>query len=228
MSARKQLKRLNRDTKKAARCLFEIKDIRDELNILKTIAKSQQKVQAKLARSKTGQACHDCHTGNNLGPDINAQYALSDILELDQAAAQAQEALQTTLALQDSQIANLQAEESAQQGRILFVFTLFTVVFVPLSFFTSLFALNVDDFLQAPPWALIVIFTAPLPLLGLAALYVYYSGKNNSSTSDQNSAQLRSDPVSKENSKKTYLGRLIKRGRRWETGSQDTEANHEG
>ncbi|KAL3595568.1 hypothetical protein FPOAC2_09911 [Fusarium poae] len=206
MTARQQLDLLNRGTTDAAEYLFKIKDIRDELNILKTIAKSQHKVQSGLTRGKTGQTCHNCHIGSNSGPDINAQYVLSDILELDQAASQAQEALQTTLSLQDSQIANLQAEESAQQGRILFVFTLFTVVFVPLSFFTSLFALNVDDFLSAPPWALIVIFTAPLPLLGLAALYVYYSGKNDSSKSDKKSTNRpKPDPEAKESpGKKTH------------------------
>ncbi|KAF5572117.1 ankyrin unc44 [Fusarium pseudocircinatum] len=133
------------------------------------ISESQQKVQSRLTRSKTGLTCHDCHIGHNLGDDINAQYVLSDILELDQAAAQTQEALQTTIQLQDSHIANLQAEESAKQGRTLYIFTLFTIVFVPLSFFSSLFALNVDDFLKTPTWALIVI------------CYVHYTKKDDSS-----------------------------------------------
>ncbi|KAJ3536507.1 hypothetical protein NM208_g5691 [Fusarium decemcellulare] len=201
-----QLTELKEATEKAAKLLFKIKDVRDELNILKTIARSQQKVQFGMAGKKLKPTCHTCH---NLDNDLTAQYILGDLNELDKAAAQTQEALHTTITLQDSQIANLQAEESveqsrlaniqanesakqsklaynqaeesknlgelaADQGRIVLVFTLATVLFAPLSFFSSLFALDVETFLEAPAWAVAVIFTAPLPLLGLAGAYAFW------------------------------------------------------
>ncbi|KAH9226173.1 hypothetical protein K456DRAFT_1147298 [Colletotrichum gloeosporioides 23] len=44
------------------------------------------------------------------------------------------------------------------------VFTVVTILFLPLSFLTSLFALDVASFLQAPPWALGVIFSVSFGL----------------------------------------------------------------
>ncbi|KAI2609523.1 uncharacterized protein GGS25DRAFT_219473 [Hypoxylon fragiforme] len=37
-------------------------------------------------------------------------------------------------------------------------FTVSTIIFLPLSFLSSLFALDVASFQQAPPWALLTIF----------------------------------------------------------------------
>jgi hypothetical protein len=52
MTARQQLDLLNRGTTDAAEYLFKIKDIRDELNILKTIAKSHTKFNPDLPAAR--------------------------------------------------------------------------------------------------------------------------------------------------------------------------------
>ncbi|KAI9893444.1 MAG: hypothetical protein M1814_006741 [Vezdaea aestivalis] len=46
--------------------------------------------------------------------------------------------------------ARIQAQEAAGQSRIILVFTIFTVIFLPLSFFTSLFGMNVREWSGTP------------------------------------------------------------------------------
>ncbi|KAL6352541.1 hypothetical protein LRP88_14311 [Fusarium phalaenopsidis] len=154
--------------------LCHIKDIRDELNILMSIARFQRKVQVTMA-------------GKGTDEDLSSHYLLRDIKELDKFAEQTQEAVKTTLTLQESDIAGFQAEianwqasesvkqgkESFKQGKIVLIFTLVTVWFLPLSFLTSLFALDVATFMQAPAWAFYIIFLVPLIFLGSAVGYVW-------------------------------------------------------
>ncbi|KAF3812131.1 hypothetical protein GCG54_00009815 [Colletotrichum gloeosporioides] len=153
------------DTMKAARLLFEIKDVRDELNILRTIAEYQQKVQLGLNGIVPGIVFADSVDWDE---DETAKYVSSDIEELDRLAKKTEEALNTTITIYESEIGNLQAKEAAEQGKRVMVFTLVTVFFLPLSFLSSLFALDVNSFLEAPWWSLVVIFVVPLPFLHAA------------------------------------------------------------
>ncbi|RSL93024.1 hypothetical protein CDV31_014904 [Fusarium ambrosium] len=154
--------------------LCHIKDIRDELNILMSIARFQRKVQVTM-------------DGKGAGEDLSSQYLLKDMKELDKFAEQTQEAVKTTLTLQESDIASFQAqianwqaresmkqgEESVKQGKIVLIFTLVTVWFLPLSFLTSLFALDVATFMKTPAWAFYIIFLVPLMFLISAIGYVW-------------------------------------------------------
>ncbi|KAI1398184.1 hypothetical protein F4819DRAFT_44601 [Hypoxylon fuscum] len=79
---------------------------------------------------------------------------------MDSLASRIQSAVDSTLSLLHSEIANFQTEESVKQGRILMTFTLITIIFLPLSFLSSLFALDVESFQKTPPWAFGVIFGA--------------------------------------------------------------------
>ncbi|KAI8723086.1 hypothetical protein NCS52_00163600 [Fusarium sp. LHS14.1] len=160
----KKMKGLQKALKKVAKQLCDIKDIRDELNILKSIAAFQHKVQSTMA-------------GNGAKEELSSYYLLRDIEELDRFADQTQEAVKTTLTLQESGIANWQASESFNQGKIVLVFTLVTVWFLPLSFLTSLFALDVASFMDAPAWAFYIIFLVPLIFLALAIVYVWKGDK---------------------------------------------------
>ncbi|KAF7928957.1 uncharacterized protein EAE97_009799 [Botrytis byssoidea] len=54
--------------------------------------------------------------------------------------------INTLLDLRQAEFGRLQAYDSARQSNSIFVFTIMTIVFLPLSFLTSLFALNVSDF----------------------------------------------------------------------------------
>ncbi|KAJ0357967.1 hypothetical protein COL154_009619 [Colletotrichum chrysophilum] len=131
---------------KAARLLFEIKDVRDELNILRTIVEYQQKVQLGL-NGIVPEYQQMMQLGlNGIVPGIafansvdwdedeTAKYVANDIEELDRLAKKTEEALNTTITIYESEIGNLQAKEAAEQGKRVMVFTLVTVFFVSLLF----------------------------------------------------------------------------------------------
>ncbi|KAF4447042.1 Serine threonine- phosphatase 6 regulatory ankyrin repeat subunit C [Fusarium albosuccineum] len=122
-----------------------IKDIRDELKILLTVAGYQKTIQADLGVVPS---------------ERSAEYIVKDLEEMDATAEQIQKAVETLLSLEESEIANLQAMEGIRQGNLLMAFTVATVVFVPLSFVTSLFALDVASFLSSPHWAYWIIGVA--------------------------------------------------------------------
>ncbi|KAH0443971.1 hypothetical protein CcaCcLH18_00797 [Colletotrichum camelliae] len=99
--------------KKAAQLLFEIKDVRDELNILRTIAEFQRKVQSRMnGRELTA-------TSPILDEDLTAVYVRNDIDEMDQLAGRIKDALHTTITLYESEI-------SLDQGKRVMMFTVIT------------------------------------------------------------------------------------------------------
>ncbi|KAI8294060.1 hypothetical protein K4K56_003099 [Colletotrichum sp. SAR 10_98] len=110
-------------TRDAAKLLFEIKDVRDELNILKTIAEYQGKVQSLMDDNGPSD------TDDGFDEDLTAKYVTKDIKELDGLAKKTEDALHTTITLYESEIANLQAKEAADQGKRVMVFTVVTVWF---------------------------------------------------------------------------------------------------
>ncbi|RSL79740.1 hypothetical protein BHE90_001537 [Fusarium euwallaceae] len=118
------MERLRDALKAESEQLWYIKDIRDELNILKSIAACQRKVQSTMA-------------GIGTNEELSSDWLLRSIKELENFAEQTQEAVKTTLALQErdlasfqADIANLQASESVKQGGTVLVFTLVTIWFV--------------------------------------------------------------------------------------------------
>ncbi|KAF5012599.1 hypothetical protein FDECE_1366 [Fusarium decemcellulare] len=117
--------------KKAEKLYCDIKDVRDELNILKSVAQYQGIVQRGLAGKREKEV------------DLSANYVVNDLKEMDIVADRIQSA--------QSEIANF-------QGKILMVFTFATVLFLPLSFLSSLFALDVASFQQTPAWTFVTIF----------------------------------------------------------------------
>ncbi|KAH6880036.1 hypothetical protein B0T10DRAFT_519632 [Thelonectria olida] len=162
---------------KAQKLSSHIKDIRDELNILKATAKYQKPIQDALSGDRAMQA------------GLTASYIVNDIEEMDNVADRLQSAVNTTLSLQQSEIANYQATiansqaelsvqqglEGMKQGRTLMVFTVITILFLPMSFLSSMFALDVASFQQAPWWAFVVIFVVSLVIFLPLAAYSIYS-----------------------------------------------------
>uniref|UniRef100_A0A093V039 Ankyrin repeat domain-containing protein 50 n=1 Tax=Talaromyces marneffei PM1 TaxID=1077442 RepID=A0A093V039_TALMA len=142
----------------------EIKDIRDELHILSTVLEDQETVlddmheniramkAAKIERgetkkSETTLSYHSLpervrmHQKVVHGLEKQAEktyVALKDLLDLKQKQANVSEA----------RTQGKQAAETARQGQTLMLFTIITVFFLPLSFMSSFFALNVDEFVR--------------------------------------------------------------------------------
>ncbi|KAL2838029.1 hypothetical protein BJY01DRAFT_220329 [Aspergillus pseudoustus] len=138
--------------------LSEAKDIRDELNMIRTVLQHQQHVlddfqevmfdiwkkeqwsQLEVKkRFKDQQRTIDMHLKDIDRMDKQAERiysSITDLLDLKQKHANAFEA----------RFARDQAAGTARQGKILMVFTIVTIVFLPLSFITSIFTIQLPEF----------------------------------------------------------------------------------
>ncbi|KAM0815307.1 putative KRR-R motif-containing protein 1 [Seiridium cardinale] len=142
--------RKSRDLSEETNLLKVVKDIQDELNIIKTVLLGQKKV---LDATR-----NILHTGNK---DFAVFYdALSKIDVTHQAvdklihdAQRTQDNINHLLDLRQKE-ANLSeaiwarkaSEDTTLQGRTIMVFTVVTIVFLPITFLTSLFALDISSF----------------------------------------------------------------------------------
>ncbi|KAF5570167.1 ankyrin [Fusarium phyllophilum] len=140
--------------KKAKNLYCDIKDVRDEHNILKSVAQYQQIVQRGLAGKEVDESW------------FSSTYVVKDLKELDSIAQRIQSA--------QSEVANRQATEATRQGKTVMTFTFATVLFLPLSFLSSLFALDVTSFQEAPAWAFYVIFFVSMGIPAILGFSVFY------------------------------------------------------
>ncbi|KAI1439371.1 hypothetical protein F5Y02DRAFT_424078 [Annulohypoxylon stygium] len=139
----------------AAGLSCDIKDILDELNILKTIATHQHTVQTQLSNVLTNSDISKAATLPDL--EYSAARIIDDIEAMDRAADRIHSAVDTILALEQNEsanklatIANDQNIESVKQGQTLMTFTIITTIFLPLSFLSSMFALDYDASQKTP------------------------------------------------------------------------------
>ncbi|KAK1847433.1 hypothetical protein CCHR01_09959 [Colletotrichum chrysophilum] len=170
-------KELAEATSRAEDLSCRVKDILDELSILESTVQYQQDVQKAMRKKGTKKEKEKRETAEM---DLTATYVINDIKRLNSVAERVLAAVNTTLSLHQSEVANLQAKLSVEhaelatkQGRVLMVFTVVTILFLPMSFLTSLFALDVASFEQAPAWALIVIFSVSIGLFIPAVLFAF-------------------------------------------------------
>ncbi|KAJ5490973.1 hypothetical protein N7539_002540 [Penicillium diatomitis] len=138
--------------------LAETKDIRDELNMIRAVLEHQQHVLTDLQdvicsvylaqqmsqtdvkkRFKDQQRVIDMHLKDIDRMDKQAEriyHSITDLLDLKQKHANAFEA----------RFARDQAAGTARQGKTIMVFTIVTIIFLPLSFIASIFTINMKDF----------------------------------------------------------------------------------
>ncbi|KAL3496544.1 hypothetical protein BJX62DRAFT_232213 [Aspergillus germanicus] len=130
------------------RILQEVKDICNELNILKNLVEDQQRVCIQATEVSLGAG----HTRSRLSTETPSE-VLREILGMIHETEGVQQAIDTLLDLKQKQ-ANLneaksarkQAQDTAKQTDTIVVFAVVTIIFLPLSFLTSLFALNISNF----------------------------------------------------------------------------------
>ncbi|RDW90751.1 uncharacterized protein DSM5745_02526 [Aspergillus mulundensis] len=128
--------------------LKEIKDICDELNILKNLAEDQEDVWRQVCKLEGS-----TQTPGTPSAYITPKDIKDEITEMVKEAEAVQMTINSLLNLKQKQ-ANLeeaksareQAQATAKQTDTIMVFTIVTIVFLPLSFLTSLFALNISNF----------------------------------------------------------------------------------
>ncbi|RDW57478.1 hypothetical protein BP6252_13738 [Coleophoma cylindrospora] len=149
--------------------LVEIKDIRDELNILRMVLTDQEAVikdfnesvaqlKGELTSPQEKQSVGhnevlDSHVYRIQQMEslaANTHQAINHLLDLKQKQANASEARS---ARKQAEATRLMAEEaakqsldSARQGKTILVFTVITIIFLPLSFMAALFAINIDAY----------------------------------------------------------------------------------
>ncbi|KAL2001346.1 hypothetical protein VTN02DRAFT_1863 [Thermoascus thermophilus] len=164
--------------------LREIKDIRDELNILTNLAESQEVVweQAFGAHSLQDRSnfkyFHSC-TPTEVKEELQemaeeaetVQILVHILLNLRQKQA----------SLREAEFGRQQAQNTAKQSNTVMVFTVVTIVFLPLSFLASLFALNVSEFphesgsVQYKAWWIFPIIFGTSAAVSIPFIYVAFN-----------------------------------------------------
>ncbi|OBT66503.1 hypothetical protein VE03_03603 [Pseudogymnoascus sp. 23342-1-I1] len=181
--------------------LVSIKDVLDELNILKSLIKDQKKVwhdafseyrmETKSLANDQKKQWHDALSKHMMAKDYlnsrepgeiletleemitdatRVERSINDLLDLKQKQAN----------LSEAQSARKQADATASQGTTLMVFTIVTIVFLPMSFLAALFALDITVFPHAtdklsytPGWIFPMIF-GPSAAMSIPAIYLAF------------------------------------------------------
>ncbi|KAL9570135.1 hypothetical protein ACKAV7_005643 [Fusarium commune] len=119
-----------------------IRDIRDELRILSSLADDQDAVWKQMSPVYTANGKLQYYY---LYTPADAKRDLEDLiinLLLDLRQKQA--------SIKEAEFGRIQANDSARQSDSILIFTIATVIFLPLSFLSSLFALDVSSFPHEP------------------------------------------------------------------------------
>ncbi|KAF7540573.1 hypothetical protein G7054_g1268 [Neopestalotiopsis clavispora] len=128
---------------KETELLAAIRDIRDELQILRSLAQDQEVVWKQAfsndARQYSGLSA-SC-TPSDVKADLDEMLSETDKID---------DYIKSLLDLRQAEFGRLQADDSARQANAIFIFTLMTIIFLPLSFLASLFALPVSIFPHDP------------------------------------------------------------------------------
>ncbi|KAH7303952.1 hypothetical protein B0I35DRAFT_454968 [Stachybotrys elegans] len=146
---------VNLSIQEAAESIYKVKDIRDELRLIKQVLETQLKVVMDFAeifwpphhryrlKEETGTAKA---LGETFIRDCGLQAMIARVKEMDEDASATLQGLSNIIQAMQAQASLKEAEASRVMNLIILPFTIVTVIFTPLSFLTSLFAVNVLDF----------------------------------------------------------------------------------
>ncbi|KAH9907232.1 hypothetical protein F4778DRAFT_721108 [Xylariomycetidae sp. FL2044] len=142
------------------RLALEIADIIDELNIMDRLFEEQRSALTAALRALSGVNAyprlhakieslvfddipgHQKQVGQMISDATRAKEALKDLLDLQQKEESLAEAQYSN---EQADTAREQADEIAAQSQILLLFTIVTIIFLPLSFFTSYYGMNIVE-----------------------------------------------------------------------------------
>ncbi|KAI1388674.1 uncharacterized protein F4822DRAFT_403525 [Hypoxylon trugodes] len=138
---------IHKDVSKATELLTEIQDIRGELKMIRSVVRTQQRVWNQLSNQPTGYSeDSDGKQNDNSGKGTDPSYVLDRIQGLLEFAEEVEKNVESVLELRMNHLNLHEAENTRKQGETLMVFTVVTIIFTPLSFVTSLFAVNISVF----------------------------------------------------------------------------------
>ncbi|KAF1987167.1 hypothetical protein K402DRAFT_420401 [Aulographum hederae CBS 113979] len=162
-----QLERDNMDDEEAVRetlkhlhsrddltALLELRDIEDELSTLKKLFDEQTSVLNQIIDCFKSIPRDDPTTSIERLKYAKLQVAKykEQVEEMQKSCRMAQDAYQVLLDMKHKQtniaeasLARLAAKTATEQNRAIMIFTVFTIIFLPLSFFTSLFGMNARE-----------------------------------------------------------------------------------
>lgn len=142
----RQVARRNRDDLSV---LLELRDIEDELSTILRLFDQQDTVITSMKKYFDQDGCGKTFLDV---AQVSIDEYRTQIGEMKENSHLAQKAVETLLDLKQKQanvdemkLARWQAEATQNQSRSVMVFTIFTVIFLPLSFFTSLFGINARE-----------------------------------------------------------------------------------
>lgn len=164
--------------------LAETKDIRDELNMITKILSEQVSVLPSLSECITSHflSLSPPASSQSIRRSIAAQLKtieqhLQDLARMDRQAERIYKSITDMLDLKqkhanafEARFARDQAAGTMRQGQTIMVFTIVTIVFLPLSFIAAFFAINVREFPRSPDGT-----ASSLPL-GWVAKYMFGIG----------------------------------------------------
>jgi len=159
------------DNRTDLNALLELRDIEDELNTIRKLIKEQQScVSNMLDRYNMLRLQHGIGdlgvNGISFLTEVNqflgendgriqvmkdnaraAQQGFKDLLDMKQKQASIVEA---HLARKQTHLTHKQTEAAVEQSRVFLIFTVITIIFLPLSFFASVFGINANEWTQQP------------------------------------------------------------------------------
>ncbi|KAJ5240233.1 hypothetical protein N7468_004852 [Penicillium chermesinum] len=143
--------RMNRDDLSV---MLELRDIEDEISTIMKLLEQQDAVLKSMMKHFVEQGFGKVFLDSAQLRIDEYRNQLSDMKENSHVAQKAVETLldlkQKQANVDEAKMARWEAEETQNQGRSLMVFTIFTVIFLPLSFFTSLFGINAREWSGEP------------------------------------------------------------------------------
>ncbi|KAI0513340.1 hypothetical protein F5B22DRAFT_647891 [Xylaria bambusicola] len=151
----REVERAERQNREITSAVLELRDMEDELRTLLNLFAEQQDVIKKM---RTGSQYSDVATLTDYG----REYLKEALQRLDEYEKQAHDMLarvdatrkdfeklqgmiQRQAQVDEVRWSRLQAELASSQNLSVMIFTTFTVIFLPLSFFTSLFGMNTQE-----------------------------------------------------------------------------------
>jgi Mg2+ and Co2+ transporter CorA len=143
--------------------LAEIKDIRDELNMMAIIFETQRQVLPELEMIIADIYREQHRSQQSVKKPLreqlrNIEMRVKEIERMDKQAERVYMSVIDLLDLKQKQDANAfegrmarnQAESTARQSQIIMVFTIVTIIFLPLNFIAAVFAINIREFPRDP------------------------------------------------------------------------------
>jgi hypothetical protein len=187
---RREIEEAERENRENTSALMELRDMEDELRTLVRLFDSQAAVLGRMLEIYEGEGGGD---GTHHLRDLTHHGRLYLREALDRLAgykAQASEMLERAAAtrgdyekllemaqrqaqVDDVRWSRLQTELASSQNLSVMIFTIFTVIFLPLSFFTSLFGMNVVEWdRQLPTMAFIGEVSLPISFVLIVVTFV--------------------------------------------------------